>query len=579
MTTRSTLGRSAPEREFSTTDAAASTALIATSASRERHAERRRRPVGEPPPLPHEFSRTGWVLIGTAVGLVILWVAGAVQFQWLGIWFNEQEGIVVRWIADHRIEWLTDVFEVIHEIGYTWAVPIAGWAAILLLVAARRLRHLIVFVIGLMITSYLILWAAPFIGRSRPWRVEQLAAWSGFAHPSLPVAQLTAVLVGATYGLVPGRANRRIVGVAIAIVLALFGASRVYLAVEYPLDSINAAVLAAAIMSVGFLYFCPEQVFPVGFQPGRTAHLDIGGARGDAIRVAMAEQLGVSVTDIRSVGLAGSAGSTPMRITLDGDPPFDVFGKLYAASHLRSDRWYKIGRELRYGRLEDEAGYENVRRLVEHEDYLVRRMRDAGVRVPEPLGIVTITPEREYVLVTGFLDGAEELTHAEIDDDTIREGVQIVRRMWNHGLAHRDIKPANVMVSDGHLYLIDASFGQVRPSAWREAVDLANMMLSLALHSTAEHVYSIATETFSPSEIAEAFAATSGVTVPGQLRSELDADGRDLVAEFRELAPSRVKVPIQRWTVRRIALAIWLAALAGFIVVLGIGNLSGMGLT
>ena len=205
-------------------------------------------------------------------------------------------------------------------------------------------------------------------------------------------------------------------------------------------------------------------------------------------------------------------------------------------------------------------------------------MRDAGIAVPEPLGIVTITPEREYVLVTEFLTDAQELTHAEVDDDTIEEGLTIVRRMWDHGLAHRDIKPANVMVRDGHLYLIDVAFAEVRPSAWREAVDLANMMMVLALHSTSEHVYAIAARQFSPDEIAEAFAATSSVTVPGQLRSEMNADGRDLVTEFRCCVPTRPKVSVQRWTIRRVGLAVWLGALAATVAVLGFGNLNGIGL-
>ncbi len=552
--------------------------LVASSAARERHAARRRRPVGEPPPLPRTVSRAAWVLLSSAVGVALLWLTGAQLIPDLGIWFNEREGTVVRWIADHRVEWFTDIVEVVHEIGHAWAVPVVAWTAMLLLVVARRLRHLLVFIGGLMITSYIALWAAPFVGRSRPWGVEQLGEWEGFAHPSMPVGQASAVLVGATYALVPGSKNRAKVWIGVVALIGLFAFSRVYLAVEYPADGIIGAVIGAAIMAAGFLFLCPEQVFPVGFQRGRTAHLDIGGTRGEAIEVALAEQLGCDVLAVELVGLEGSAGSSPMRITIDNDPPFAVFGKLYAQSHLRSDRWYKIGRELRYGRLEDEARYENVRRLVEHEDYLMRCMRDAGVAVPEPLGVLTITPEREYVLVTEFLDGARELTDAEIDDGTIDEGLAMVRRMWDHGLAHRDIKPANMMVRDGHLHLIDVSFGQVRPSAWREAVDLANMMLVLALRSTAEDVYEIATRYFTPDEIAEAFSATSGVTIPGQLKNQLGADGRDLVGEFRTLAPDRPRIPLQRWTLRRIGLALWLGSLAAAILFLGVGNLNGIGL-
>ena len=40
------------------------------------------------------------------------------------------------------------------------------------------------------------------------------------------------------------------------------------------------------------------------------------------------------------------------------------------------------------------------------------------------------------------------------------------------GSAHRDIKPANLLVRDGQVFLIDAFFVQVRPSPWRQAVDL-----------------------------------------------------------------------------------------------------------
>jgi serine/threonine protein kinase len=126
--------------------------------------------------------------------------------------------------------------------------------------------------------------------------------------------------------------------------------------------------------------------------------------------------------------------------------------------------------------------------------------------------------------------------------------------MWNAGVAHRDIKPANIMVRDGHIVLIDVAFAQIRPSAWREAVDLANMMLVLALKTDAERVYGRACNVFTPDEIAEAFAATRGVTSPTQLRGFLRADGRALIENFRALAPARPVISVQRWTLRRLGL-------------------------
>lgn len=545
---------------------------------------RRRRPVGEPPPLPHEFSRSAWILIGAATVTVGLWFAGSFYFQELGIWFNERGGAVVQWLAAHRVGWLTEFLNGIHVIGYTWAVPVVGWTVLILLAVARRVRHLLVYFTGLIATTLIVLTMAPYVGRSRPWMVEQLVPWEGFSHPSLPVAQLTAVLVGAAYALVPGERNRLRAGLLIAVMVVLFGFSRVYLGVEYPMDPLNGAIVGAAAMATLFLLICPEKVFPVGFQRGRTAHLDLGGPRGEAIRSALTDQLGCcsgsagEVTDIRPFGLADSAGSTPMQVTIAGDPAQILFGKLYASSHLRSDRWYKLGRALLYGRLEDEARFQNVRRLVEREDYLLRTMRDAGIRVPQPSGVAVITPEREYLIVTEFLDGAEEVTGAEVNDEIIRDGLGQVRKLWDHGLAHRDIKPSNVMVLGDEVYLIDVAFGQVRPSPWREAVDLANMMLSLALRSSSERVYALATMSFTPDEIAEAFAATRSITMPSQLRYELKNDDRDLIDEFVRLSHSGRKLPIQRWTIRRVGLVVWVVGLAALVVALGLGNLQGIGL-
>jgi hypothetical protein len=120
----------------------------------------------------------------------------------------------------------------------------------------------------------------------------------------------------------------------------------------------------------------------------------VTGSRGVAIRRGLEDQLGLTVEEIRPFGLAGSAGSTPLRITVKG-PLTTLFGKLPVRSHLRADRWYKLGRELLYGRLEDEKPFNTVRRLVEQKDYGLRLCRDAGLPSPVPYGFVELTPDRE----------------------------------------------------------------------------------------------------------------------------------------------------------------------------------------
>jgi serine/threonine protein kinase len=171
-----------------------------------------------------------------------------------------------------------------------------------------------------------------------------------------------------------------------------------------------------------------------------------------------------------------------------------------------------------------------------------------------------------------FFTGAQELGTAPVDDQVIDSGLQLIRQLWDAGLAHRDIKPANLMVRDGRVLLVDAFFVQVRPSPWRQAVDLANRMLVLAVRTDAQRVYQHALTYFSQDEIAEAFAATRGVASPTQLRAVLKHDGRDLVAEFRALAPERSPVAIQHWSLRRIALGLLVLALAVVAVLVVVHN-------
>jgi tRNA A-37 threonylcarbamoyl transferase component Bud32 len=387
--------------------------------------------------------------------------------------------------------------------------------------------------------------------------------------------------MGMLYSLAPAGRLRRAGKPVIAVLVAALSFSLVYLAVNSPSDVVIAAIIGVTIPLVAFRMLTPNEVFPVTYHRGSSAHLDVGGRRGQAIHRALEDQLGIQVAEIKPFGLSGSAGSTPLRVSVKGDPETWLFAKLYAGSHLRSDRWYKLGRTLLYGRLEDEKPFNTVRRLVQQEDYALRLMHGAGVRSPEPFGIVEITPEREYLVVTEFFTDARELGEAEVEveDGIIDDGLRIIRRLWDAGLAHRDIKPANLLVRDGRVHLIDVFFAEVRPSPWRQAVDLANMMLVLATRSSPEQVYRRARLQFNDDEIAEAFAATSGITMPSQLRKAMRDEGRDLHKEFLRLLPEWPRpIAIQRWSIRRVGLMIGVLVVGRLVLLIVFSNLRSAGL-
>lgn len=457
-------------------------------------------------------------------------------------------------------------------LGAPTTILVLRWVGILSALVFRRFRQLIVFLGCILFSTAISAGLAQLLGRSRPMGVRILGDWNGFSHPSRPMVDIAVCLIGLIYVLVPRGEWRSRAKVVAAGYLAFLSVVRLYLAVDHPTDILFGVILGVTMTLMAFRLLAPTDAFPITYRRGRSAHLDVGGPRGEAIKAALSEQLGLTAVDVRPFGLDGSAGSTPLRIVLADPDALVLFGKLYAATHLRSDRWYKLGRTLLYGRLEDESTFSTVRRLVQYEDYLLHIMSESGIPTARPYGFAEITPEREYVIVTEFFVGGEEISKVDVDEAIIDDALRVVRCLWESGLAHRDIKPANVLVRDGKVLLIDVAFGEVRPSPWRQAVDLANMMLVLALQSDAETVYDRAQRQFTPDEIAEAFAATRGLTLTSQLRAQLRQDGRDLIAKFRALAPAREPIKIQRWSVRRVALtaAVLGATLVSFLLTISL---------
>jgi membrane-associated phospholipid phosphatase/tRNA A-37 threonylcarbamoyl transferase component Bud32 len=532
----------------------------------------RRRPTGVAPPLPKQIGSTGWVWL---ILMLVVAVAGC-------LWLRNDPGPLDRFdaritdaVISIRTGWLDTLARQAHTFGSRVGFAVLG----VLLVGAtawfHRWRHLVIWVISLAIAGALLQGLELVSLRPRPFGVQQLATWEGYATPSIPIGAISILTMGLVFMLVVPGQPRLWAKLGAAAAIAITGVLRIYLGVDHFTDVVFGAIVGVTIPLIAFRAFAPNDIFPISYGArGKSAHLDVTGRRGEAIRTALQDQLGFTVHGIKPVGLEGSGGSTPLKlmVTDEGGRERTIFAKLYAKSHVRADRWYKLGRRMLYGRLEDETPFQTVRRFVEYEDYTLRLLGEYGFPTPAALGIVEITPEREYLIAMDFFDDAVEIGEAEVDAHVIDEGLLMIRRMWDVGLSHRDVKPANLMVQRGELKLIDVFFVQVRPSPWRQAVDLGNMMLVLALRSDARTVYDAALRYFTPDELAEAFAATRGVASPTQLRQHLKEDGRDLLAEFRSMAPTRRPIGVQRWSIRRVGLI-----LAALVLVL-LGGLTGLAL-
>ena len=302
-----------------------------------RPARRRRCHTRSPSPT------TAWLVLA-AVGLAGAFVA-AQHAPSLRV-EDQASTWMLRQLAGIRTPWLTDIANGIKVAGTSWGVTVLGLSVVALTMAFRRWRHLLVFMGSLLFVAIAGTVIYNALSSPRPYGVPIITSWAGYAAGSPPVAVLTIILMGIVYCLaVPGRA-RSWTKAAVAAVVTVFGLARMYLGVDYPGDVLLSAAFAVAIAVTAFRYFTPNEVFPVVYRRGRTAHVDVTGRRGEVIRQAMHDQLGLEVTEIKPVGLESSAGSTPLRLRVEGGPDQFVFAKLYTKGHVRADRWYKLSRTI-----------------------------------------------------------------------------------------------------------------------------------------------------------------------------------------------------------------------------------------
>ena len=304
-----------------------------------------------------EARWTRWITVLTAV--VLAGLAIGVLARATGA-IDAVDRAALSWSAPFRA-----VAVIARALGFVTGLGLIlalRWLAVIVLLVQRRTRHAVVFVTTFVVTDWVV---------ARPLHVDLATA----AFPSRPVAALAVTLFGIVVAFIPRGPGRRSRLVVASGVLAVIALGRMSAATDSPVAMTYAIVLAAAVTALMFRWLAPEESFPIVDRRGTVdAHLDLGGRRRHAVVRAVSDQLGLTVVDVAPFGLEGSGGSSPLRMTLDDGTR--LFGKIYSGGHERADRWYRVGRTILYGQLEDEVPVGSVRRLAAYEDYALRFLTD-----------------------------------------------------------------------------------------------------------------------------------------------------------------------------------------------------------
>ncbi|HYU05047.1 MAG TPA: hypothetical protein VEL02_14480, partial [Jatrophihabitantaceae bacterium] len=189
------------------------TAIASPDTRGQRHSKRR--PSGEPPPLPRAINASGKWWLAFALSAVGLWVAVALTRR-TGVTLDAIDHAVLERIVMIRSAWLTRVAKVVSSPATGPALQAVWLANLVALLYWRRWRHLIVWLGAGLVVDNGTEAIAGVIHRPRPFGVEILGGWAGYAMPSLPLAVLAAFSISTLYSTVPAGRPRQLGKIVVA---------------------------------------------------------------------------------------------------------------------------------------------------------------------------------------------------------------------------------------------------------------------------------------------------------------------------------------------------------------------------
>ena len=249
----------------------------------------RRRPSGQAPPLPRPIgaSGRGWLVTGV---VAVIWVIACIHLTRVQQITDTADASVLRALAEVRTGWLTTTARAVDRVATGWAMFVVAMLLLLVTIAWKRWRQLFAFLVSVVAVRLIGLTLHAAYRRPRPFDVTTIGRWTGYSSPSAIAAVVSIAAIGAVYiVVVPGRPRTVAKFVAAAVICTVVGA-RLYLGVDHPFDAITGVALGVALPLLAFRYFAPSEIVPGSYRRGKTAHLDMTGPRGDAVRRAVEEQ-------------------------------------------------------------------------------------------------------------------------------------------------------------------------------------------------------------------------------------------------------------------------------------------------
>ncbi len=361
----------------------------------------------------------------------------------------------------------------------------AAVAAIAVTLRYRRFRLLVSLVAGAILASAVLIGIVQVAGGARP-RVLAAGAgqWWWLTGASLAGPAVLAAAVAGTVAAAPwlSRPWRRAAWTA----LLLAAVVRLVTGTASPVEVV-VAFAAGVTVGAGVLVLFGVPDRRIG-PDGIAAALASAG-----LPVARVEPAAVEAKGSRPFFAAG----------VDGHP---LFIKVLGSDQRDADLLYRAYRFIRLRDIGDTRPAASLIQAVEHQALAAVMAERAGVAVPAVRQVIK-TADGTALLVMDRVNGSslDRIPEQRMSDTMLRELWKQVDRLHRARIAHRSLRAANIVVDRaGRPWIVDFSFSELGATRRQMALDVAELLASLATLIGAGRAVGSAASVIGPDGIAAA---------------------------------------------------------------------------
>jgi glycosyltransferase 2 family protein len=362
------------------------------------------------------------------------------------------------------------------------AFAAAAVTAVVVTLRYRRYRLLASLACGAVLASAVLIGTIQLAGGQRPRALAAVGGqWSWLTGAPLISPALGAAAVAGTVAAAPwlSRPWRRTAWIA----LWLAAVARLITGTATPLEVVVAFATGVTVGAGALLLF--------GVPDRRIGPRGIAAALGSA---------GLPVARVSPAAVEAKGSRAFVATAADGQP---LFIKVLGSDQRDADLLYRAYRFIRLRGIGDTRPAASLIQAVEHQALVAVMAERAGVAVP-PIRQVIKSADGSALLAMERIDGSslDRGPPAQVTDTMLRELWHEVDRLHRARIAHRSLRAANIVV-DGTCrpWLVDFSFSELGATQRQIALDVAELLASLAAIVGGDRAVASAAEVIGPDGI------------------------------------------------------------------------------